>query len=159
MPVFDYGDILYMHASQSILKSLDVVYHSVLRFIIGCDFQTHHCDLYRAVGWTSLATRREEHCLIFIFKALSGKLPLYLSSLLNIKDPVHRTRSAFYITLQAPARPANFILGDSAFQRYAPDKWNKLQATLKLDSVTSIGQPEFKCLLKKSLREICTCFA
>lgn len=33
--VFDYGDILYLHAAPSTLKPLDDVYHSALYFITG----------------------------------------------------------------------------------------------------------------------------
>ena len=76
MPVFDYGDTLYMHASQTVLKPLDAVFHSALRFITGYGFRTHHCDLYTQVNWPSLANRREQHILLLIFKALSGKVPL-----------------------------------------------------------------------------------
>ena len=35
LSVFDYGDILYRHASAAILKPLDAVYHSALRFNTG----------------------------------------------------------------------------------------------------------------------------
>ena len=155
MPVFDYGDILYMHAAQATLKPLDVVYHSVLRFILDCDFRTHHCDLYNAVGWPSLSSRREQHCLLFIFKAISGKLPLYLSSLVKHKIPLQQTRSASYITLQVTPRPADYRLGESAFLYYAPEKWNKLQASLKLKSLPSIHN--FKTLLDIAFKDICTC--
>lgn len=36
MPVIDYGDVLYMHASSQSLHSLDTVYHGALRFITVC---------------------------------------------------------------------------------------------------------------------------
>ena len=77
---------MYMHASSTALKSLDTVYHSALRFITGDKFLTHHCILYEKVSWPSLRARREEHCLLFIYKALLGQLPLYLSSLLTHTD-------------------------------------------------------------------------
>lgn len=33
LSVLDYGDIIYMHSSLGLLKKLDVVYNSALRFI------------------------------------------------------------------------------------------------------------------------------
>ncbi len=65
MPVFDYGDTLNMHASSTILRSLDAVFHCALRFITFDGFFTHHCILYKKVGWSSLTSRREQHCLLF----------------------------------------------------------------------------------------------
>lgn len=53
LPVLDYGDIIYMHAAASVLKPLDSIYHSALRFIIGENVCTRHCLLYTSVGWES----------------------------------------------------------------------------------------------------------
>ena len=54
LAVLDYGDVIYMHASMSLLKKLDVVYHSPLPFVTGANASTHHCKLYEMVQWTSL---------------------------------------------------------------------------------------------------------
>lgn len=83
LPVLDYADIIYMHASAQTLKPLDALYHSSIRLITGDGYQTHHCTLYEKVGWCSLSTCREQHCLIFIFKAILNKLPFYLNRLLK----------------------------------------------------------------------------
>ena len=142
-----------MHTSLSILKPLDTVCHSALRFIIGDSFLTHHCTLYGKVGWPSLTTCREQHCLLFMYKALCGKVPDYLSSLLNVKPASYRTRSQAYISLCTPR--INSEHGKSAFSFYAPDKWNKLQASLKMDNLVSIES--FKALLEIELHKTCTC--
>ena len=154
MSVFDYGDVLYMHASCTTLRPLEAVYHSALRFITGDGYLTHHCTLYEKVGWPSLAVRREHHCLLFIYKALCGKLPLYLSSLLNIKDTGHSTRAQAHIRYTCPHM--NSELGKSAFMYYAPDKWDKIQDSLKLDRLVSTET--FKALIEDSLHSDCTCF-
>src|SRR4029434_3433276 len=85
LSVLDYGDIVYMYAAPSTLKLLDSVYHSAIRFVTGDAFRTHHCNLYKNVGWSPLADRREKHCIVFVYKALVGKLPNYLMSLLKLK--------------------------------------------------------------------------
>ncbi len=66
LSVVDYGDILYMHATKSVLRSLDSVYHSALRFVIKAEYSTHHCSLYSLSGWPPLSIRRQHHWLIFI---------------------------------------------------------------------------------------------
>lgn len=154
LSVLDYGDIVYMHASSSTLKLLDAVYHSALRFVTGDGFLTHHCTLYENVGWTSLSTRRELHCLTFIYKALLGELPSYLSLLISRNSINYQTRSQSYIRLFVPR--VRTEQGKTAFSFYAPSKWNLLQNNLKLDELISLES--FKQLLKGILQENCSCF-
>ena len=127
MSVIDYGDIIYMHATASTLKSLDATYHYALRFIMGASYRTHHCVLYQNVGWTSESVRREQHALVFVYKALLNKPPSYLSSL-NIIIIIPKTRSQAWITLEAHAISTE--LGMAAFSCYAPCLWNSLQTNL-----------------------------
>ena len=122
--VIAYGDIIYMHATASILKSLDATYHCALRFITGASYRTHHCVLYQNVGWTSLSVRREQHALVFVYKALLNKLPSYLSSLINIRIRIPKTRSQAWIILEAHAISTE--LGMAAFFCCAPCLWNSL---------------------------------
>ena len=103
MSVVDYADVIYRHAAPSTLKRLDPVYHSALRFITGDPFNTHHCDLYSEVGWSSLQMRRDFHWHLFIYKALLEKLPSYLTELLHISfnNQCH-TRSSDRLLLHVP---------------------------------------------------------
>lgn len=61
LPLLDYGDVLYMHAPVTCLRSLDTVYHCALRFVTGCKNVTHHCTLYKKAEWSSLSVRRFTH--------------------------------------------------------------------------------------------------
>lgn len=74
--VLHYRDVSYMHTSASTPKPLDTVYHTAIRFITAHGFMTHHCQLYQNAGWTSLALRRGQHCLLFIYEAFLHKLPV-----------------------------------------------------------------------------------
>uniref|UniRef100_A0A3B1IPA0 Reverse transcriptase domain-containing protein n=1 Tax=Astyanax mexicanus TaxID=7994 RepID=A0A3B1IPA0_ASTMX len=102
LSVLDYGDVIYKYESASSLKLLDPVYHSALRFITGDPYRTHHCDLYRKVGWPPLAARREMHWLILIYKTLSGHMPEYITSLINFNNSNYQTRSSGWISCQVP---------------------------------------------------------
>ena len=154
LPILDYGDILYMHASTSLLKKLDVVYHAALRFITNANMRTHHCTLYEMVSWTSLPLRRKIHSLIFIVKALVGKLPSYINCLLSRQTSSFGTRSGNKIMLNIPT--VRTVLGKTSFSSYAPYAWNNLQNILNLESVPSIDA--FKNLLNTTLVEECHCF-
>jgi hypothetical protein len=54
-----FSDVIYMQASATTLSVLDSVYHAALRFINSENRLTHHCDLYRAVGWCQRVYRGE----------------------------------------------------------------------------------------------------
>lgn len=154
MSVLDYGDIIYMHASANTLKPLDAIYHCALRFITGDSYKTHHCILYQHVGWASLSVRREQHALLFIYKALLLKLPPYISSLISTRYTNFKTRSQMWITLETPA--VSTELGRTAFSSFAPYLWNKLQIQLKLDTLVSLAH--FKNVMEDQYDVVCDCF-
>ena len=136
MSVLDYGDVVYRHASRSCLKLLDSVFHSALRFITGDAYDTHHCVLYEKVGWSSLKERRDAHWHIFIYKALTGKLPPYLTEMLLISDGLYQTRSTDMLMLYVPY--ARSELGKTAFSHSAPDSWNS-QHTIKINTLITVN--------------------
>lgn len=94
LSVVDYGDIIYRHAAATTLKPLDSIYHSAPRCVTGDRYDNHHCILYQKVGWSSLCDRRMKHWYLFIFKALTGKLPSYISSLLERRSGSYSTCSS-----------------------------------------------------------------
>ena len=154
LSVLDYGDVIYGKAAPSVLKPLDTVYHSALRFISGEHYRTHHCILYDRVGWPSLADRRNKHWYLFIFKVIDGTLPLYLKSLLDWNPVTYRTRSSDWLTLKV--RKTNTELGKTAFCFNAPTTWNELQNNFKICSPITYGH--FKSLIVDLPTSVCNCF-
>ena len=154
MSVLDYGDVIYRNAAPTTLLPLDTVYHSALRFITGEGYTTHHCSLYERVGWPSLDERRTKHWHQFIFKAIDGKLPPYITLLLDWKKNVYQTRTSAWLSLEIPSVQSE--LGKSAFCFDAPNSWNTLQLMLKIDAPISYGQ--FNNLLLSLPTSQCNCF-
>ena len=150
LPLLDDGDVLYMNAFAQSLQMLDSVYHGALRFITNCGFLTHHCTLYSKVSWTSLSARRLGHWYVFIYKAIIGKIPDYLSSLLILKDGLHNLRSMSFIQFVIPR--VRTELGKKAFRFSAPSAWNSLQTEFKLQSLVSLNvfKSEMKALEYRS---------
>lgn len=140
LPALDYGDIIYKMASKAALHKLDVVHHSAIRFATDAPFETHHCDLYKMVDWTSLDTRRLHHWHHFIYKTILGKTPSYLSSLLHSRHSSYSTRSCELIKLTAPN--SNSAFGEKSFHFAAANDWNNLQSSFKL--IALISQTAFK---------------
>ena len=134
-----------MHASSSVLKKLDVIYHAALWFVTDAIVRTHHCNIYEMVQWTSLCLRRKKKRMyIFIAKALLGKLLHYISSLQTYCSSSYNTRSSDKILLMVPTTWTE--LGKSAFSFNAPQAWNELQSILNLKCFPSLGM--FKNSLK-----------
>ena len=154
LSVLDYGDVIYRNAAPSILKPLDIVYHSALRFISGENYRTHHCVLYDRVGWSSLADRRNKHWYLFIFKAIDGSLPMYIKSLLEWNPVTYRTRSSDWLTLKVCK--TNTKLGETAFCFNAPTTWNNLQLRFKISSSITYGH--FRSLIADLPTSVCNCF-
>lgn len=160
LPVLDYGDILYMHASCSLLRMLDTVYHGALRFITNSKSLTHHCNLYQKVGWPSLSFRRLTHWYSFIYKAILYKLPLYLCTLLTQQISSRynlRSQDQNLILLTLPKVRTEF--GRNAFSYAAPSSWNQLQKDLQLSSLITLEK--FKTMVKElecRSFSVCSCF-
>lgn len=147
--------ILYMHATSSILRSLDSVYHASLHFITNAKSLTHHCILYYLVGWMSLTIHRQQHWYIFIYKAILGKPPAYLCTLLCVSCGSHQLRSSRWLHLNVPRILTD--LGKTAFSYHAPWTWSNLQKDLRLETLTPIN--EFKGIIKNVVTETCACFS
>ena len=80
LPVLEYGDLLYINASAHCLHMLDIVYHGATRFITNSRALSHHCTLYSKVNCPSLFLRRLSHGYVFIYKAILGKLPCFVTA-------------------------------------------------------------------------------
>uniref|UniRef100_A0AAZ3NRP2 Reverse transcriptase domain-containing protein n=1 Tax=Oncorhynchus tshawytscha TaxID=74940 RepID=A0AAZ3NRP2_ONCTS len=153
LPILDFGDVIYKIASNTLLNKLDAVYHSAIRFVTKAPYTTHHCDLYALVGWPSLYTRCQTHWLHVIYKTVLGKVPPYLSSLVTIASPTCSTRSSRYISLVTPK--TNSFFCRLSFQFSAANDWNKIQKSLKLETLISLTS--FKHQLSEQLTDYCTC--
>ena len=108
----------------------------------------------KKVGWSSLAVFREQYCILFIYKALCGKLPLFSSLLLEFKVTGYATCAQAHIRYICPHM--NSEQGKTAFMHYAPQKLDKLQDSLKMESLVSLET--FKTLIEDTLYSDCTCF-
>lgn len=82
----------------------------------------------RKLGGSRLAVRRVQHRILFICRALLGKLPKSLS----IESYLHCNRHQNYLVLEI--LNVHSEIGKLAFKYYAPHKWNNLQKYENLES-------------------------
>lgn len=113
LSMIDYGDLLYMHATSTVLKRLDPLYPSTLHFISDAKSLTHHCTLNQLVGWSPFT-----NFILFVYKALLGKLP-HLTNLLSFNETVsrHDLHGGCFLNYNK-----------SAFSYCAPEVWNTIQS-------------------------------
>ena len=78
---------------------------------------------------------RQSYRLLFVYKALVGKLPNSLMSLLKFKSICHNTPSQSLISLEIPHIKTD--IGKIAFKFFASHKWNTVQKDLKLNQFLS----------------------
>ncbi|KAF7644181.1 hypothetical protein LDENG_00226400 [Lucifuga dentata] len=90
----------------------------------------------RLVG--PLSERREKTLLPIYYIAIIESLPSYISSLLHWSSGPYLTYSSDWLTLQASHIHTG--LGKTAFNYAALVSWNKLQCSLKLKTLLTVGQ-------------------
>jgi len=114
-----------------------MLYYESPRFITGMKALTHRCELYARVGWPSLSTRRLQHWLIFIYKAIFG-LPSYLQTFISINSTGnYNLRSQDLFLLSVP-KVRTELGKKKSFKFAAPSAWNNLQKFMKLTELVSL---------------------
>ena len=78
---------------------------------------------------------------------------IYLTSFISFRTCTSHTRSQESLILYSSS--VRTKLGKTAFQVYAPQKWNDLQRALELDCFIYLDS--FKCLLFTVLQSECDC--
>jgi len=84
--------------------------------------------------------------LLFVFKALNGLAPPYVTEMLTLRESNRTLRSTNQLLLVVP-RTRYSRWGDRAFSVAGPRLWNKLPADLR--TITELGP--FKAKLKTYL--------
>lgn len=90
------------------------------------EYGTHHCILYDKVDW-SLTERCNKHWYLFI-----GKLPPYISVMLDWNLGPYLTRSNNWLMLKVPRAASEFR--KSAFY-FSANSWNDVQHKLKTNTL------------------------
>ncbi|CAH2299605.1 Hypothetical predicted protein [Pelobates cultripes] len=152
MSIIDNGDVVYASASQSQINNLNTLYNSFCRFVLQCNYSTHHCDMLKELNWLSLESRCTLHLSSLVFKSFSGKLPPYLNKMLSPAVPTsYKLRSSTNTLLSLPQYKKK--MARSSFSYRAPQLWNDLPHNLK----SSLSLKSFKRSLSTYLKTECTC--
>ena len=113
---------LYYGISSYELNRLQMIQNSCARLIFGARKFEHVTPLFQDLHWLPIRARIVYKIICFVFKCLHDTAPVYLKSLLHI-------RNADNLTLYIPRR--NCSIGDRAFSTCGPALWNALPLYIK----------------------------
>uniref|UniRef100_A0A3P8U7G5 Reverse transcriptase domain-containing protein n=1 Tax=Amphiprion percula TaxID=161767 RepID=A0A3P8U7G5_AMPPE len=140
----DYCNALYFGATQSSLRRLQLVQNAAAHLLTRTSRHTHITPILSALHWLPVHHCIEFKILTFVFKALHGLAPLYISELLTIHRPSRALRSSTQMVLDVP-RSRYKQWGDRCFAVAAPT----LALPLELRVITNLQL--FKSRLKTYL--------
>ena len=145
----DYCNSLYCGLTQSTLHRLQMVQNSAARLLTGTRRREHISPVLAQLHWLPVKYRIQFKILLFVFKALNGLAPQYLSDLLSKPPAVRVLRSASQMLLDVPSN-TSVSKGDRAFSVIGPTLWNSLPLHIK----SSATVERFKSTLKTHLFSI-----
>lgn len=142
----DYCNALYVGVSQSSLRRLQLVQNAAARLLTNTRKREHITPILSSLHWLPVSFRVDFKILLFVFKALNGLAPPYVTEMLTLRESNRTLRSTNQLLLVVP-RTRYRRWGDQAFSVAGPRLWNKLPADLR--TITELGP--FKAKLKTYL--------
>ena len=83
LPVLEYASTVWDGCSTQNSDILDKIQNEAARIVTGLTRSISLDNLYRKCGWLSLAERRRQKKLNFMFKVHHGQVPTYISDLIS----------------------------------------------------------------------------
>ena len=139
----DYCNSLYLGINQSALSRLQRVQNAAARLLTVTKKRDHITPILASLHWLPVQFRVKLKNLLFVYKALNGLAPAYISDLIKYPSTTRHLRSTDLGMLEVP--PTRLRLrGDRAFSVAGPRLWNSIP--LHIRSAPSIES--FKSRLK-----------
>ena len=136
----DICNVLLAGVNNKLMRKLQKLQNAAMRTIFQLPIRSPVSHLYSELHWLDVEQRIVFKVILFVFKALNGKAPDNISTLVHLKDPIR-------MTLKENLFFPKSALGKRAFCYLGPRYWNILPSNIRL--CTSIDK--FKGLLKSHL--------
>jgi hypothetical protein len=143
----DYANGLLSGLPSSSLKPLQRSLNTAARVVCCTRRSEHITPVLKSLHWLPVAARVEYKLLLMVHKALNGQAPVYIRELLSQKA-IRRSsmRSNYQMLLETPKIKTSSY-GNRAFSVAAPQLWNKLPVSLRVNDNLN----QFKSGLKSYL--------
>ncbi len=139
----DYCNALYAEISQSSLSRLQIVQNAAARFLTGTKKREHISPIQASLHWLPVKQRIDFKVITYVFKALHGLAPIYISELLSFYSPQRSLSSSVQLLLNVPKSRLK-TKGDRSFSVYAPKLWNTLPLTIRASPTLSLFKASIK---------------
>lgn len=116
----DYCNSLYLGICHSSLSRLQLVQNAAARLLTGTRKRENITPVLASLHWLPVKHRIDFKVLLFVFKALHGLAPGYISNLLSLHLPTRSLRSSSQMVSSVP-RSQLKSRGDRAFSIAARD--------------------------------------
>ena len=135
-PKIEYGNVIYFGTSQKNLDKISKIEKEAKRLVTGATFKCNLALLDIECGWTDIMSRRNNHCLIMMYKIINNLCPQYLSDILNILNPSShdynlRNRVNILIKIRTETLKKSFF-------PYTINLWNSLPMDFKISKNLNI---------------------
>ena len=129
----DYCNGLLYGLPATQLNKIQRVLNAAARLVCRSPRYCHITPLVYNLHWLPVNLRIRFKVLLFVFKAIHGIAPSYISDLIFVKpnSSYNLRSSSAGILLAFPARKTKRTLGDRSFSVAAPTLWNELPRELR----------------------------
>lgn len=121
----DYCNSLYFGIKQSSLSRLQLVQNVAARLLTNTSRYSHITPVLCSLHWLPVKFRITFKLLLFVFKAIHGLAPEYLSDCLKLRRHCRALRSSKQPLLEVPFSNCK-QWGDRTFSIAGPKLWNSL---------------------------------
>ena len=129
------------------MNKLQMVQNNAARLITRTDRRDHITGVLVDLHWLPIVARIDYKVLLFVYKALNGIGPSYLSDLLHLKQHKRNTRSSEDFLMLDHPKTHFKTLGDRTFTFTAVDQWNVLPLELRASQSLSTFKKHLKTFL------------
>ena len=120
--------------------------NAAARFLTNTSRRAHITPVLFTLHWLPVRFRIDFKILFFVFKALNGLAPEYLSEILTLREHSRSLRSSNQLVLEVP-RSRYKRWGDQAFAVAAPRLWNKLPPDIRTTTDVALFRSKLKTYL------------
>ncbi len=121
----DYCNSLYLGIPAVLLNRLQLLQNATTRLLTGTKKQVSVSPVLASLHWLPVHFRVQFKVLLYVFKALHGLAPEYISDMIQVYTTTRPLRSSQKFLLKVPKSRLK-SKGDRAFSVAAPRLWNDL---------------------------------
>ena len=143
----DFNNSLLQGLPDILLNKLQIIQNAAAHIVAGASKRDHITPILQHLHWLPVKQRIKYKILLFVYKALQGLAPTYISEMITLRENLSCSSCLNGQKLLLVPRSRTVTYGDRNFRTAGPQLWNELPSSIKCwESID-----EFKGLLKTHL--------